>query len=623
VPKWGLTAEQIEAEPWGIRADLLRPAKTITDPVHGDVHVNRLESMFLDSPPMQRLRRVRQLGTAHLVYPGATHSRFSHALGAVRAAQDLLDAVIDGRQGPRPHDDLLAEWDARVDPGESVSDFDRRLAEVTVLARVGALLHDLCHVPFGHTIEDDLTILTPHDENPERFRRLWEQLQEPLAQALKRADPRFMAHVEPLIISKIASKTEDDSKGSGLPAEYEYPFVADIVGNTICADLIDYLARDHTYTGLPMALGHRFANEFYVNRSDAPHFPSRMVIQVTRNRHERPDVVTELLKYLRYRYELSERVLYHHAKLAADAMIGKLLELWHDHEWARRLLKRRPELADLAGDMTALRGRVRMSTAKALDAKVELHMEEQFTRRGDDGLLEYLVDLAESDESSDGRLEGVGELARAVLSRRLFKLAGRADDDADRGLAGEIHSQFGNRDNRRRLEQSAARFIGASDGWKVVLWIPSPAMKLKVAGVLVNRNGTVNALDKVGYERANEIYSAHQKLWGVNVYVPQDVVEDQVKTRRLLAFLGATIGVRFRDGEGEPVGGPATVAARELADERNLTVARTREFVEMVERRHIGIAAHGSEESATFVELRQRVEQLADAEGFKRRSRRR
>lgn len=623
MPKWGLTAEQIEAEPWGIPADLLRPAKTITDPVHGDVHVNHLESMFLDSPPMQRLRRVRQLGTAHLVYPGATHTRFSHALGAVRAAQDLLDAVIDSRRGPRPHDDLLAEWDDQIGPEESVSEFDRRLAEVTVLARVGALLHDLCHVPFGHTIEDDLTILKPHDENSERFRRLWGQLQEPLAKALRRTDPRFMAHLEPLIISKIASSTDDGAKGSGLPPAYEYPFVADIVGNTICADLIDYLARDHAYTGLPMALGHRFANEFYVNRSDAQHFAGRMVIQVTRNRHERPDVVTELLKYLRYRYELSERVLYHHAKLAADAMIGKLLELWRDHEWARQLLERRPELTDLADDVTALRGRVRTGTAEALDARVESHMEEQFTRRGDDGLLEYLVDLAESDNSSDGRLEGVGELARAVLGRQLFKLAGRADDDADRGLAAEIHARYGNRDNRRRLEQSAARFIGASDGWKVVLWIPSPEMKLKVAGVLVNRNGTVNALDKVGYERANEIYRAHQKLWGVNVYVPQDVVEDQVKTRRLLAFLGASIGVRFRDGDGEPIEGPATVAALELADERNLTVAGTREFVEVVERQHIDIAAHGSGESPTFAELQQRIEHLADAEGFKKRSRRR
>lgn len=623
MPKWGLTAEQIEAEPWGIPAEFLRPAKTITDPVHGDVHVNQLESMFLDSPPMQRLRRVRQLGTAHLVYPGATHTRFSHALGAVRAAQDLLDAVIDSRRGPRPHDDLLAEWNDRVEDGDSVSEFDRRLAEVTVLARLGALLHDVCHVPFGHTIEDDLTILTPHDENPERFDRLWDQLQEPLAKVLRRADRRFMTHLKPLIISKATLTTDRGTKDAGLPNGYEYPFVADIVGNTICADLIDYLARDHKYTGLPMALGHRFTNEFYVNRSDAQHFPGRMVIQVTRNQHERPDVVTELLKYLRYRYELSERVLYHHAKLAADAMIGKLLELWHDHEWASQLLKRRPDLADLAGDVAALRGRVRKPTAKALDARVESHMEKQFTLRGDDGLLEYLADLAEADQSADGRLEGVGELARAVLDRQLFKLAGRADDDADRGLAEEIYARFGNRDNRRRLEQDAARFIGASDGWKVVLWIPSPKMKLKVAGVLVNRNGTVNALDKVGYERANEIYGAHQKLWGVNVYVPQDVAEDQVKTRRLLAFLGASIGVRFRDAEGEPIEGPATIAALELADERNLTVARTREFVELVERQHIEIAAHGSGESPTFPELRQRIELLADAEGFKRRSRRR
>src|SRR5437763_1930386 len=111
MPKWGLTPAQRATQPWGIPAVELAPAKTITDPVHGDVYITRLEQRFLDSPPLQRLRRVRQLGTTHLVYPGATHSRFSHALGAVRAAQNLLDAVLDQRHGPNPAKDIFAEWE--------------------------------------------------------------------------------------------------------------------------------------------------------------------------------------------------------------------------------------------------------------------------------------------------------------------------------------------------------------------------------------------------------------------------------------------------------------------------------------------------------------------------------
>jgi hypothetical protein len=67
MPKWGLTDEQRETRPWGLEPGLLAPAKVITDPVHGDVFVNVLEAKLLDSPPMQRLRRVRQGGVPRLV----------------------------------------------------------------------------------------------------------------------------------------------------------------------------------------------------------------------------------------------------------------------------------------------------------------------------------------------------------------------------------------------------------------------------------------------------------------------------------------------------------------------------------------------------------------------------
>src|SRR5690606_14624812 len=113
-----------------------------------------------------------------------------------------------------------------------------------------------------------------------------------------------------------------------LSVDGRYPFVHDIVGNTICADLIDYLQRDHLHTGLPIALGSRFINGAQVLTADHPTHPHRMAVRVSRNAQLRHDVLTEILKYLRYRYELSERVLYHHTKLAADAMLAKLFASW-------------------------------------------------------------------------------------------------------------------------------------------------------------------------------------------------------------------------------------------------------------------------------------------------------
>ena len=227
MPNWGLTTSQRELRPWGLDADLLAPHKTITDPVHGDVYLNLLESLIVDSPPMQRLRRVRQLGTTHLVYPGATHSRLSHVLGTQRSAQNLLDAVWNSQTNPQSKDlseNLLSEW-------ASADQLDSEFAKATVLARLGGLMHDLCHIPLGHTIEDDLQVLDAHDENEARFARLWAGIDERARSAVEDADGLF-AEVRVLIVRKDAHADTFESN---------YPFVGDIVGNTICADLIDYL----------------------------------------------------------------------------------------------------------------------------------------------------------------------------------------------------------------------------------------------------------------------------------------------------------------------------------------------------------------------------------------------
>src|SRR5436305_10500032 len=162
MPKWGLTLEMRGTGAYGLPPELLEPAKTITDPVHGDVYLTELERRLVDSKPFQRLRRVRQLGNSHLVYPSATHTRFSHSLGTVRASQDLLDIVLDQRSARKPVRDLFAQW------SEDPETCDRRVAEAVILTRLGALMHDFCHIPFGHTIEDELNVLKRLSQNPRR-----------------------------------------------------------------------------------------------------------------------------------------------------------------------------------------------------------------------------------------------------------------------------------------------------------------------------------------------------------------------------------------------------------------------------------------------------------------------
>ncbi len=114
---------------------------TLRDPLWNNIRVDGPYLRLMDSAPFQRLRYVRQLGLAHLVYPGATHSRFEHALGAYHLAR-LTVRVLD-------------------DAGEltAVPDLDRRLVVAA------ALLHDIGHYPFSHALEE---IGVPHHEEVAR-----------------------------------------------------------------------------------------------------------------------------------------------------------------------------------------------------------------------------------------------------------------------------------------------------------------------------------------------------------------------------------------------------------------------------------------------------------------------
>ena len=100
------------------------------DPLWNNIRVDPVALQLIDTRPFQRLRYVRQLGLAYLVYPGASHSRFEHALGAYHLARRTLSLFAE------------RELAAGIDADE------RRLT------RYAALLHDVGHYPFSHALEE-------------------------------------------------------------------------------------------------------------------------------------------------------------------------------------------------------------------------------------------------------------------------------------------------------------------------------------------------------------------------------------------------------------------------------------------------------------------------------------
>src|ERR1700742_4872760 len=65
----------------------------LRDPIHGDIELGSLDTAVLDLPVMQRLRGIKQLGTAHLVYPGALHTRFDHSIGVCAVAHRIVASL--------------------------------------------------------------------------------------------------------------------------------------------------------------------------------------------------------------------------------------------------------------------------------------------------------------------------------------------------------------------------------------------------------------------------------------------------------------------------------------------------------------------------------------------------
>jgi HD superfamily phosphohydrolase len=587
MPKWGLTPAMRATRPWGLAEKWLAPGKIVTDPVHGDIYLTTLEVALVDTPPFQRLRRVRQLGATHLVYPGATHSRFAHSLGAVKVAQELVDTVVEQRSGLDPQLDLFTQWEVDLqatspspDGGLSTAarrELDKKIGEVTVLARLGALLHDLCHVPFGHSIEDDLELLTPHDENVDRFDRLWKQIPLPVRKAISSAN-QLEQNLRPLILSK-AEKA----------AEPRYPFVEDIVGNTICADLLDYLRRDHLYTGLPISLGRRFTSGYYVMPYGDQEYGQHMVLRVHRHKVERQDVITEILKHLRYRYELSERALVHKTKLAADAMIGKALEMWHDALWIELASHQLAGEGDDAPELPAGDDKAAIADelanaghkAEAIKVLVKAELERVMTLHGDDGLLEYLCELVSADrptaQCDEGRRAAVASLAVGLRDHALYKRIGFQRHTRRDRVA--FHKQYGKADAKRTLEQAAARFAGVSPSWRVVVWLPSPKMRLKVAEVIVDDGEEIRKFvdrEKEGRRRGTDIYDAHEDLWGVSVFADSRVGSAQ--RTLVLASLSADLDIQFGDLD-ERLGPlthewPDRLAIKRLARDRKQAISR-------------------------------------------------
>jgi hypothetical protein len=247
---------------------------TIRDPIWNTIRVDEVAIRIVDAPAFQRLRHIKQLGLAHLVYPGATHTRFDHALGVHHLAGRALE-----RLGER---EVL----------ETVDPLDR------VLVPLAALLHDIGHYPFSHALEELESGRIPghHEALVGRFLADAE-----VAAVLASVSADAAARIEAMI------RGASDSPLQGL------------VSGSLDLDKIEYLKRDARFCGVPYGEVDvdRLLDGLTLARDPAG---GRLEVAV----HEKGVAALESLLFSKY--QMFRNVYWHHAVRAATVMYKRVVD---------------------------------------------------------------------------------------------------------------------------------------------------------------------------------------------------------------------------------------------------------------------------------------------------------
>lgn len=254
-------------------ADLESGRNLIRIPEEQNVPFTPRVRALVDTAEFQRLREISQLGLVSLVYPGARHSRFEHALGVYHNALRYLQQL-----GKDPR---LAEL------------VDRPAAELLIVA---ALLHDLGHWPFCHPIEDlALEGMPPHEENARRFLCGDTELSAVL---------RNEWCIEPeTVLDVLAGRTDTP----------RMRLLRSILSGPIDIDKLDYLDRDSLHCGVP-----------YGRNFDKRRLIQALVLNAGGDGLALTDkgkTAAELMVFARY--VMFSEVYWHHAVRAATSMFAR------------------------------------------------------------------------------------------------------------------------------------------------------------------------------------------------------------------------------------------------------------------------------------------------------------
>jgi uncharacterized protein len=547
---------------------LLTSSGVIRDPLHHDIRVTSFERTLIDTRAFQRLRLVNQLAMVDSVYPGAVHTRFLHSVGTLHVCSDLILACNNTVKTLRPLAPLQHPVPMKIGP----------YAEL--LARLVALLHDMAHVPFGHVFEREAQVFKKDEWADEWRVKQTLGVESEFADAFRKSMVqhfRKSTDAEPMegaageeAANRILREVRDVLVAKGRAVlDLRYPFVYDLVSNTICADLIDYVRRDMFFCGLTEGLATRFLRHIgilpveYPTPAGSDELVLRPVRVETGEDYARPreeragKAIVSRVVLLQYSYNRR------HAATTKDNVLSEAIDL----------VRRRKLVAEkLYFHKTKLTATSMLAAAAYASG---ITSAERIWDKTDHEVLTMIATTPDdhSSSSSEQRSKRARRLAQCLLDRRFFKPIYRVswhpnnDDETAKRLWQEPNGAYPRHNTavgKERLIEELESVIGwhangdsFSAAGTVSVSCPNKEMQLKEFEMLVLQDpatGEVKPLEATVRPTVKEeievIKKQHQELWRLEVFVDVDVVDlDDPFARKLAGAIAHEIGLPNEVGE--------------------------------------------------------------------------
>lgn len=514
-----ISKEDLDVKLW---SEVVRPVEVIRDPVHKDIGLTALELKIINTPNFLRLIALKQLGFAYLVYPGAVHNRFQHSLGTLHMANQII-AYCNQNAKKHPHAHLISPFDE-------------------FMIRLASLLHDLAHVPFGHTLDDEGNLFPPQWSDSSRSDVL-----KPIMNSI-RDYLQYEYDIDNTITKKIVEELKEIILCKN-PMDFKLPYIVDIVNNTICADLLDYVQRDIYNTGLNERLGDRFlrylailplvrildaekkpTGEFGVfderenivypsekqfeTHENQPVIKKRLVLMLYQYDMRKARAVssrsalTESIDLIRKRYSLAEKVYFHRTKIAASAMI------------------------------------IAAVSSSGFTSK-------ELVTKSDEELMHDLLNNTESEKSK----LLVKNLKKRNLYKPIFKrgyFIFNEEDATTTKTLENVAERYRDKREREKLESQLEKAARIPEG-SVVVYCPDRKMNLKHFGMLIQ--GQYGSLIKPLEDfvtswirdEIDVIKNRHKALWNFQIFVDPSVTDSTnptlPMTKQIAGMCSAIIGL--------------------------------------------------------------------------------